>query len=432
MGLRQNALVLAVLTMLVAIASDWTDAPTLRNLWCLPAGLLLLGLAYERWLAKRADVRLSIASKPGVLLGKIAAVQWSWSHALARAVQIEFAPAAPLGVTLDSAIRTLRVAPGIAAAADIDVVPRQLGVHAWPVIEARVAGPLGLAWWSARVRSEFSLRVVPDMLSAADHRLAASSMGRTALKRMGSGAEILQLRDYRPGDSLHLIDWKASSRAANLISRDFTEDQHLEVILAIDAGRASQQRCGSLDRLGHYVNVAARFAEHAVAHDDSVGLIIFADQPLSVMPPARGRTAILRVRRLLAAAQVARAESNPLHAAVRIAALAKHRSLVVMLTDLDDATVASQLAAATRLLLPKHLPFIAGLVSPAVEELAHAQATSWLDPYHSLAAQEYCLRLQRNVQSLRSLGAPTLATHPDRLEQAVFAAYEGFRARRRV
>jgi len=432
MGLRQNALVLAVLTVLIAIASDWTGVPWLRNLWCLPAGLLLLGLAYERRWSKRADLRLSLVNRNQALLGKATDVRWLWSHAMPRPVQLEFVPTAPAGVALDNSVRTIQVAHGEGEAFDVAVTPCRLGAHEWPLIKTRIAGPLGLAWWTQRVHSEYTLRVAPDMLSGADHRIAASAAGRTSLLRMGSGSEVLQLRDYRPGDSQHLIDWKASARSGRLISRDFAEDQHLEVILAIDAGRTSQQLCGSLDRLGHYVNVAARFAEHAVAHDDQVGLVVFADQPLSVMPTGRGHAAILRLRRLLSAVQPARAESNPLHAAVRIASLAKHRTLVVMLTDLDDATVASQLAAATRMLLPKHLPFIAGLISPAAQALAHSAAKTWLDPYHALAAQEYCDRLQRNVRVLHSLGAPALVAHPDQLEKAVFAAYEGFRVRRRV
>jgi uncharacterized protein (DUF58 family) len=389
-------------------------------------------LAYERWLAHRADVHLRLLGSERALLGKPIAIGWSWSHGLSRSLQIEFAPAAPQGFTLDNAVQMLRVNPHEGSCAEISVTPRQLGSLAWPSIKTRIAGPLGLAWWSQRVRTEFSLRVLPDMLAATDHHLAARAGGRTALRSSGAGTEVLQLRDYQSGDSMHLVDWKATARTGRLISRDFTQDQHLEVVLAIDAGRTSQQRCGSLDRLGHYVNVAARFAEHAIAHDDRVGLVVFADQPLGVLKPARGHAAIRRIRRMLAAVEPARAESNPLAAALRIAVLAQHRSLIVMLTDLDDATVASQLAAATRLLLPKHLPLVAGLRSPAVEQLAAAKAQNWLDPYHGLAAEEYRLRLQRNVLSLRSLGAPALAAHPEQLEKTVLAAYEGFRARRRV
>ena len=101
-----------------------------------------------------------------------------------------------------------------------------------------------------------------------------------------------------------------------------------------------------------------------------------------------------------------------------------------MLTDVDDATAASQLAQAVRLLLPKHLPFIAGLSSAAAEAMARAPAGQWLDPYRALAAQEYCIGLERKVSALHALGAPALVARPEYLEQAVFAAYEGFRRRR--
>jgi uncharacterized protein (DUF58 family) len=163
-----------------------------------------------------------------------------------------------------------------------------------------------------------------------------------------------------------------------------------------------------------------------------VGLVIFADRPLAALAPARGLASVMRIRQMLTAASPVQAESNPLNAALRIRTLVRHRSLIVMLTDLDDATVAGQLASAARLLLPKHLPLIAGLSSPEAEQLSHAPAHSWLDPYESLAAQEYCMRLERNVRALRALGAPAVLARPDQIERAVFDAYASFRQRRRI
>jgi len=432
MGLRQNALFLAVLTAVIAIVADWTDVPALASVWRLPAGLLLTGLAYEIWWVRRAELQLTLSSTVRGVLGRVMPVRLEWRHALHRNVVIEYAPAGPPAVSLDSAIREMRAVPDAATIDELLVTPRQLGTHPWPSIKARVAGPLGLAWWTQNLHADFQVRALPDILQASEHGVVASSSGQVKRRLMGSGTEIMQLRDYRAGDSQRTVDWKATARVGKLISRDFSEDQHLEIVIAIDAGRASRQRCGSLDRLGHYANIAARFAQYAIAHDDRVGVVVFADRPLTVLPPTRGLSAVLRIRRVLAAMECAAVESNPLHAAVRIARLVRHRSLIVMLTDLDDATVASQLAAAMRLLLPKHLPLVAGLASPEADQLARAPSRNWLDPYQSLAAQEYAARLRRNVQILHSLGAPALAVYPDQLERAVFTAYEGFRERRRV
>ncbi|HMN46415.1 MAG TPA: DUF58 domain-containing protein [Povalibacter sp.] len=432
MSLRQNAFVLAVLTALVAIMGAWSGDATLAGLWRLPLGLLLLGLAYEGWMTTRAHLGLTIEPDQRGILGRGGSLQISVQHQLHRDALVELAPEAPALVEVDPTVQLLIAPAGAPAHTHLRITPRRLGEHAWPAIRTRIAGPLGLAWWPKRLATDFRLQVMPEVLRDDARRAGAVSSGAKPRQLAGTGSEVLQLRDYRAGDPQQLIDWKATARSGRLVSRDFSEDQHLEIVIAIDAGRTGALRAGDLDRFGHYANLAARFAEHAIAQDDRVGLVLFADRPLAALAPGRGTSAVVRIRRLLAASKPVQAESNPLNAALRIRSLVRHRSLVVLLTDLDDATVAGQLASAARLLLPKHLPLIAGLASPEAENMRHAVAHSWLDPYESLAAQEYCARLERNVLALRALGAPAVLARPDQLERAVFDAYAGFRQRRRV
>lgn len=432
MHLRLNGLVFAVLTALVAVLGAWSGDPDLERLWLLPLALLLLGLAYEGWTMMRAQPSVTVEAPAQGVLGRPLPLRLLFRHHLGRAVDMQVAPAAPEAVEIPTAIRSLCVPAGEAAAVDLRATPRKLGQHAWPGMQARVSGPLRLAWWSRRLDANCSFKAVPEMLRDAAGRIGVVAGGVRARTTLGAGAEILQLRDYRIGDPQNAIDWKATARRGQLVSRDFTEDQHLDIVVAIDAGRTSALRAGELDRLGYYINLAARFAEHAVAQDDRVGVMLFADQPLATLAPGRGMGTVLRIRRMLASAAPRLAESNPLNAALRIRTLVRHRSLIVMLTDVDDAAVAGQLASAARLLLPKHLPLIAGMSSPEAEALRDAPAHSWLDPYESLAAQEYCSRLERNVRALRALGAPALVTRPEHMERAVFEAYAEFRNRRRV
>ena len=433
MSLRQNALALIVLAVLMAIIGDWSGDADLARVWYLALALLLLGLAYEGWVTLRAGLGVSLSStKPRWTLGRAGDLQMKFTHRLARALTLEIATDPPAAVEIEPAIRTLVVPGGEGASLSMSATPRRLGNQTWPVLRVRVAGPLGLAWWTRPLTPQYTLSVAPDLLRDDAERAGAAGTGTRSRALLGAGGEVLQLREYRPGDPQHVIDWKATARSNKLVSRDFSEDQHLEIILAIDAGRASALRAGDLDRFGHYANIASRFAEHAVAHDDQVGLVIFADKPLASIAPGRGIGTVARIRALLTAAQPAAAESNPLNAVLRIRTLVRHRSLVVMLTDLDDATVAGQLSAAARLLLPKHLPLVAGLASPEAQALSHARAANWLGPYEALAAQEYCTRLARNAAALRALGAPTLLALPNQMERAVLDAYAEFRLKRRI
>jgi len=423
---------LATLTAVLAIMGNWISNPSSIAFWAFPGAILLLGLAYESAIAARAKVGLRISVPARCYLGRPALSRLEFRHALDRRLTLQVAPSAPIDFSKDPAVRRLSIAPHESASLELRLTPRRLGRHRWPPMTVRIAGALGLAWWSKEIKEDATVQVGPELLSGDWKAAGLGSAGARAGRGLGAGAELLQLRPYRSGDSPRVIDWKATARTRRLVSRDFAEDQHLEIVILIDAGRASGLRAGELDRFGHYVNAAARLAQYAVSLDDLVGLIIFSDRPLLELAPARGAPAIVRIRRSLSGARVEAAESNPVHAAVRVRSLVRHRSLVVLLTDLDDATVTGQLAWSVRLLLPKHLPFVAGLSSGAAEALARTTARRWLDPYRALAAQEYCTGLERKVLALRALGAPALVAKPDQLERAIFDAYASFRRSRRV
>ena len=429
-SLRFNACVLIIAAAVLAIIGDWEQS--LAGLWRLPATLLLLGLAYESWIVSKGHLAVELQAPENLYLGRAAAIRFICSHSLKRTLAIEIAPSAPESFDIESSVESLQVKSAERAAIERRVVPKRLGSSDWPPLRMRSAGPLGLAWWPRQVACPAAVRVLPDLFRHAGEVKGVSAMGSSASIDAGAGAEVLRLRDYRAGDPPRVIDWKATVRADRLISREFSQDDGLQIVIAIDAGRSSALRAGSLDRFGHYVNIAARLAQFAAEREDLVGLVVYADRPLAALAPARGQNAVARLRTVLAASRIERTESNPLYAATRVRSLVRHRSLIVMLTDIDDASAESQLAHAVRFLLPKHLPFVAGLSSAEAESMARAPAHAWLDPYRSLAAQEYCIGLERKARALKALGAPALVAKPEHLEHAVFAAYADFRRRRRA
>ena len=254
-------------------------------LWRLPAGLLLAGLAYESLLIARAGLGLDVEAPERWFLGRPGTATLLFRHALGRRVLIEWVPSAPSGFAFDGAVRSLSVPAFAVASARFTGTPCRLGSQHWPSIRIRVAGSLGLAWWPRRLPTVASIRVLPELLLSQLRGAGGDRSGARSGPSAGAGAEVLQLRDYRPGDPPRVIDWKATARVGRLISRDFSEDQHLEIMILIDAGRASGLRSGELDRFGHYVNVAARLAQYAVAQDDMVGVIVFADRPLLECAP---------------------------------------------------------------------------------------------------------------------------------------------------
>ena len=431
MSLRQNALILILLTGLIGIVEIWSAPQEIGHLWALPAALLLLGLAYETAMLSRCEVELQLQAPEYWPLARSQPVQFKFRQQSRRRLSIQAVLSAPEEFASTSRIETLQLVDGVATVVTLDAAPRRLGRYSWPQPALRVGGVLGLAWWSRQVVADCTVTVVPEAVGELERTRGAQG-GAKAVLSGGSGAEVLQLREYRRGDPLRAVDWKATARRGRLISRDFSEDQHLEVIVAIDAGRTSALGAGEVDRLSLYVNVAARFAQRAAFLEDAVGVVVFAAQPLAMLAPARGEAAVARIRDLLTACRVQPGDSNPVLAAARIRTMAQRRSLILMLTDLEDASAGSQLLRAVRLLTPKHLPFIAGFQSARIEALGRSPASNPIDAYRALAAVEYTNTMEANVRALRALGAAALTAQPADLENAVVDAYRQFRERRRV
>jgi uncharacterized protein (DUF58 family) len=431
MHLARRGYLLAFLGAVLGIVAIWSDDRDSAVLWHLPLALLLSGLTFEALYVRRVPVGVELATAEHALLGRLQPAAFLFVNPTRRPLVLEYAPAVPAGFEALAAVRRVRAPPAGSVRDSFELAPVRLGPQPWPALPARVLGPLALAWWSRELRPAARVAVAPDTLHT--HARTRGLPGGARPRRIaGAGAELHQLRGYVRGDPLSRIDWKATARAGVLITREFSEDQHLDVLVAVDAGRFSRVQTGRLDRLGLYANVAARLAEVATHNDDRMGLVVYANRVLAICPPTRGLAAVMRVRRTLEQLSVQAAESDPTLAAVRIRRLLKHRALVVLLTDLDDASVATQLARAVRLLSPPHLVVVAGVHSPEIANLARSEAYTWADPWVALAAAEHETRSAAQRTLLERLGAPVVAAPAETLEQAVFAEYEALRRARRV
>lgn len=431
MHLTRTGILLGVLTMLVGIVGQWSgDGPPW---WRLLAGLLLLGLLLEMLIVRSRGVAAQLAADAGrFYLGRSEALALEFDNDGARPLKLSFVVSVPAAFDCDQDTLSVTLPPHSTSRAELPVRSLMLGSHAFESIPARLLGPFGLAWWSRRLPLDAELVVQPDTLGPRGKTAGVERYGASTESALGGALELHHLREYAPGDPLNTIDWKATARASRLMTRVFNEDQHLEVMILLDAGRTGRTQIDEIDQFGHYVNLAARFAEYCIAGDDRVGLIAFTNRPIAALPTGRGIGAIRRLRHTLAQLAPAPVDADVVQAALHLKRLLRHRSLVVILTDLYERSSTSQLVQASRLLLPQHLPLIVGITSEDVIRLAGMPARGRLDPYYSLAAREYRQHVAANAARLAQLGAQALIARPAELDRKVFARYDLLRAQRRI
>lgn len=431
MNLTPLSFGILALICLMGVVHQWSP-PDAVPWWRVVCFLVLLGLLYE-WLRLRSlSFSAGLRADSGNLrLGRQETLCLELHNASARPVQLVLANALPFSMRADRGTQAMDVPKQSLVEYKVNLRATELGEHVWPKLPMQVRGALGLSWWSLQQPINATLTVVPDLLGGRVAVPGQTVQGASQAK-VGSGYELHQLREYVPGDARDQVDWKATARTQKLMTRLRTQDQHLDIVVVIDAGRTSRTQIDGLSQLGHYVNLTARFAEHALAFEDQVGLVVASDKPTSAIAPSRGVRTLRNIRSTLAQLEAQPVESDLLSAALRVRQLVSHRSLIVVLTDLYGLTTRSTLAQSVAAWTPKHLPLVVGLVGSDLGSVASQIAVDSDEVYQSLAASEYQRSLSLGAQSVRRLGAHTILCRPAELEQNLFAQYALLKAQRRI
>jgi uncharacterized protein (DUF58 family) len=119
---------------------------------------------------------------------------------------------------------------------------------------------------------------------------------------------IAGLREYRPGDPLKRIDWKATARTGDLTSRVYEPSATRQLYICLNIDTLEHAWEGYLkDELERAVSTAASVAVWAAGQRYAVGLLANgsfpeADRPIK-LPPSRSRDQLTRVLEALAVIQ---------------------------------------------------------------------------------------------------------------------------------
>ncbi len=223
-----------------------------------------------------------------------------------------------------------------------------------------------------------------------------ADLGLQKHQRRGEGTEFEQLRDFRVGDALRQIDWRASAKFRKPISRDYQEERDQQIIFLLDCGRRMRTRDGKISHFDHALNALLISAFVALRQGDSVGLLSFAGQSRWVAP-VKGQSQITRLLEQIYDLDSSTSTSDYLEVAQQLMARQTRRSMIVMITSLEPQD-RQDLTSAANLLSKHHLVMIASMRPHAIDDTCASEVTSVDD------ALKYCA-VTRHLQNQDSLFA---------------------------
>jgi uncharacterized protein (DUF58 family) len=180
------------------------------------------------------------------------------------------------------------------------------GVLRFEGVRVRLADLHGFFYHRRFLREPTEFLVLPPLSDDEGHQRATKRFntlpppGLHRLRRPGSGGDLLELRDYRPGDPPKMIAWKPSARRDRLITKEFESDVPVRCVLFLDTSEGMRLGPPGGTPLIRMTAVASAVSQAAAGNRDLVGLYVFDTESAKGSNPARTKLHMINVMRQLA------------------------------------------------------------------------------------------------------------------------------------
>jgi uncharacterized protein (DUF58 family) len=419
---------------LVLALAAWTalglGTAWLPGLWVLWQGLgvLIGGLAAADlwWLFQLPDPRLARRMGRALPLGVWSPVTLELSNPAGQTLILTVHDLHPSEFAVRGLPRELRLPPRQQAQVEYRLCPPSRGDFPIAGCALAIRSPLGLWRRSRTLPPSETLRVFPNFAEISRYTLLAANdqlaqMGVRRHQRRGIGAEFHQLREYRTGDSLRQIDWKATARIRRLISREYQDERDQRLVFLLDCGRRMRHRDQGRGHLDEALNAVLLLAYVAVRQGDAVGLMTYGG-PRRWLAPRKEPATVNRLLESIYDLQPSMEAADPLGAASTLLAAMPRRALVVIVTNSRDEDQ-DGLERAAQLLRRRHLVVVADLRESTLDRALDTPIEDTRDALRFHSAHGWLAERRRHQERLQHLGIRVLDLLPAQLPIALVNRY---------
>jgi uncharacterized protein (DUF58 family) len=315
-----------------------------------------------------------------------------------------------------------------------ELTPNRRGPRSLGAISVRYRSPLGLIDRQERIEVPGTFDVYPDVHAARAlemlRRQGRQDAKMGSLRVRGGDTEFERLRPYQRGDEIRHIDWRATARRDDMTVRQFQAESDQNVIFAIDTGRGMRGESDGVTHIDRALNAALLTADVALRGGDKAGMLAFDDSPRTFLRPTNGASAGRKIARAAHALEAGLGATDYRSALTFLKTELRARSLLVVFTNLLEPRSAKDLAAAMKMLMPRHLPLCILMRDTEVEQLAVADVTNERDLYVRAAAAESLTFRDSILRQLRASGVLVLDAKPEEITPSLVNRYLEVKARR--
>lgn len=419
--------VVAGFLLTAAQLAEWQSAlPIKLGFWCY---LLALGCAalLDGFMAYyRPELEVTRTLDPHLALGVRQKVIIKVSNESVKQQHFTLTDIPPSKIQMHGLPVTAQLAPEEHMEVGYYIVPLERGLAEFARVCCRILSPWQL-WEKNNYYSEpEQAKIYPNykplfQSSFINSDLLYSDWGVQLSQRRGDGTDFRQLRDFRQGDSLRQIDWRATARFNRPISREYQEERDQQVIFLLDCGRRMRAKDGDISHFDHALNALLLSAFVALRQGDSVGLLSFAGQARWV-PPIKGRLQISYLLDQIYDLDSSVATSDYLEVAQQLMSRQSKRSLIILISSIEPED-REDLSKAVKMLSRHHLVLVASMRQQILTEVQHSEIESIEDALKYCGARRQIQKQTAMLAELKNDNVIVADTQPCYMHSALISEY---------
>ncbi|MDQ0122648.1 uncharacterized protein (DUF58 family) [Pseudomonas lini] len=395
--------------------------------WGLLLALLALAILDAIRLKRLPSPRLQRQMPGSLALGRWGDVRLKVEHDFVQPLDIQLFDHVPNGLSFDNLPLSVELQPGLRSQVDYRLRPLKRGHFSFERCEIRLPSPLGL-WSDKRLLSVTdATRVYPDFARLYGGQLLAvdnwiSQLGVRQRPRRGLGLEFHQLREFREGDSLRQIDWKATARQRTPIAREYQDERDQQIVFMLDCGRRMRSQDDELSHFDHALNACLLLSYVALRQGDAVGLCTFAHDQPRYLAPVKGAGQLNVLLNHVYDLNSSQRSADYQAAATELLVRQKRRALVVVVTNLRDEDDEELLTAVKRL-GKLHRVLVASLREDVLDRLRQTPVQTFSEALTYCGTVDFLNARAELHERLNAHGVPVLDTTAVELGAALVTRY---------
>ncbi|WP_437883211.1 DUF58 domain-containing protein [Pseudomonas sp. LRF_L74] len=434
--MKPSRLLLILLTLLLLLAIVVGTLPLLRI--ALPASLMtlcwasllavvLIAAVDALWLARLPSPTLERHLPGNLPLGRWSEVRLTLHHEFKQPLRIGVFDHIPQRMDFEHLPQNVELRPGESTQWAYRVRPLLRGHFQFQRCEINLPSPLRLWQGRRHVQAAGETRVYPDFARVYGAQLMAvddwlNQLGVRQRPRRGLGLEFHQLREFREGDTLRQIDWKATSRKHMPIAREYQDERDQQIVFLLDCGRRMRSQDGDLSHFDHALNASLLLSYVALRQGDAVGLATFASERDQYLAPLKGQAQISAILNAVYALDSTRRPADYAAAINALLARQRRRALVVLVTNLRDEDD-EELIGAVKRMSRQHRVLVASLREEVLDQLRHKPVETYQQALAYCGTVDYLGARAGLHERLLANGIPVLDARPSELGPELVSSY---------